>query len=45
MTADSTQNSSNNDHEVSQVIRVLLANTHALVREGTRRIPPIHSRQ
>jgi NarL family two-component system response regulator LiaR len=38
MTADTVQNSSNNDLEVSQVIRVLLADDHALVREGTRRL-------
>jgi DNA-binding NarL/FixJ family response regulator len=38
MTADTAQNSSNNDLEMSQVIRVLLADDHALVREGTRRL-------
>jgi DNA-binding NarL/FixJ family response regulator len=38
MTADTVQNSSNNDLEVSKVIRVLLADDHALVREGTRRL-------
>jgi DNA-binding NarL/FixJ family response regulator len=38
MTADTIQNSSNNDLEVSKVIRVLLADDHALVREGTRRL-------
>jgi DNA-binding NarL/FixJ family response regulator len=38
MTADTVQNSINNDLEVSQVIRVLLADDHALVREGTRRL-------
>src|SRR6266581_6043231 len=38
MTADTVQNLSNNDLEVSQVIRVLLADDHALVREGTRRL-------
>ena len=38
MTADTIQNSINNDLEVSQVIRVLLADDHALVREGTRRL-------
>lgn len=38
MAADTVQNSSNNDIEVSQVIRVLLADDHALVREGTRRL-------
>lgn len=38
MNADAVQNSNNNDLEVSQVIRVLLADDHALVREGTRRL-------
>ena len=38
MAADTVQNASNNDLEVSQVIRVLLADDHALVREGTRRL-------
>jgi len=38
MTADTVQNSSSNDLEVSRVIRVLLADDHALVREGTRRL-------
>jgi DNA-binding NarL/FixJ family response regulator len=38
LTADTVQNSSNNDLEVSKVIRVLLADDHALVREGTRRL-------
>src|SRR6266480_7817253 len=38
MTADTVQNSINNDLEVSQVIRVLLVDDHALVREGTRRL-------
>jgi DNA-binding NarL/FixJ family response regulator len=38
MTADTIQNSSNNDLEQSHVIRVLLADDHALVREGTRRL-------
>src|SRR5438874_13030578 len=38
MTADTAQNSINNDLEVSQVIRVLLVDDHALVREGTRRL-------
>src|SRR5947199_10750149 len=37
MTADTVQNASN-DLDVSQVIRVLLADDHALVREGTRRL-------
>ena len=38
MTPDTIQNSNNNDIEVSKVIRVLLADDHALVREGTRRL-------
>jgi DNA-binding NarL/FixJ family response regulator len=38
MAADTVQNASNNDLEVSKVIRVLLADDHALVREGTRRL-------
>jgi DNA-binding NarL/FixJ family response regulator len=38
MTAETVQNSSNNDLEMSQIIRVLLADDHALVREGTRRL-------
>ena len=38
MTPDTVQNSNNNDLEVSKVIRVLLADDHALVREGTRRL-------
>lgn len=38
MAADTVQNVSNNDLEVSKVIRVLLADDHALVREGTRRL-------
>src|SRR5947199_9178614 len=38
MTTDAVQNSSNNDLEQSQVIRVLLADDHALVRESTRRL-------
>jgi DNA-binding NarL/FixJ family response regulator len=38
MNADAVQNSSNNDLEQSHVIRVLLADDHALVREGTRRL-------
>ena len=38
MTPDTVQNSNNNDIEVSKVIRVLLADDHALVREGTRRL-------
>ena len=38
MTPDTIQNSNTNDLEVSKVIRVLLADDHALVREGTRRL-------
>ena len=38
MTTDAVQNSSNNDLDISPVIRVLLADDHALVREGTRRL-------
>jgi DNA-binding NarL/FixJ family response regulator len=38
MTADIIQNLNNNDLEVSRIIRVLLADDHALVREGTRRL-------
>ena len=38
MTADTVQNPCNNDLEASKVIRVLLADDHALVREGTRRL-------
>lgn len=38
MTQDTVQNSNINDLEVSKVIRVLLADDHALVREGTRRL-------
>jgi DNA-binding NarL/FixJ family response regulator len=38
MAADTVQNANNNDLEVSKVIRVLLADDHALVREGTRRL-------
>ena len=38
MAADTVQNVSNNDLEASKVIRVLLADDHALVREGTRRL-------
>lgn len=38
MTADTVQNWNNNDLEVGKVIRVLLADDHALVREGTRRL-------
>ncbi len=38
MAPDTAQNSSANDLEVSKIIRVLLADDHALVREGTRRL-------
>jgi DNA-binding NarL/FixJ family response regulator len=38
MAADTIQHTNNNDLEVSKVIRVLLADDHALVREGTRRL-------
>jgi len=38
MTADTFQNASNGDHEDGHLIRVLLADDHALVREGTRRL-------
>ena len=38
MTPDTIQSSNTNDIEVSKVIRVLLADDHALVREGTRRL-------
>ncbi len=38
MTTDTFQNSSNNEIEANKVIRVLLADDHALVREGTRRL-------
>ncbi len=38
MIADTVQNSSTNDLEVRKVIRVLLADDHALVREDTRRL-------
>ena len=38
MAADTVQHANNNDLEVSKVIRVLLADDHALVREGTRRL-------
>jgi DNA-binding NarL/FixJ family response regulator len=38
MTPDTIHNSNNNDIEMSKVIRVLLADDHALVREGTRRL-------
>ncbi|MGZ3608523.1 MAG: response regulator [Ktedonobacteraceae bacterium] len=38
MTPDTVQNSNTNDLEVSKIIRVLLADDHALVREGTRRL-------
>jgi CheY-like chemotaxis protein len=35
---DVTQGTANGDQEPVQVIRVLLADDHALVREGTRRL-------
>ena len=38
MTPDTVQNSNANDLEVSKIIRILLADDHALVREGTRRL-------
>src|SRR5437660_5410049 len=38
MAADTFQNASNGDQEDGHVIRVLLADDHALVREGTRRL-------
>lgn len=38
MTQDAVQSSNINDLEVSKLIRVLLADDHALVREGTRRL-------
>ena len=38
MSADTFQLESNNDIEAHKVIRVLLADDHALVREGTRRL-------
>src|SRR6266852_6146364 len=38
MTADAVPNLSNTDLEQGQLIRVLLADDHALVREGTRRL-------
>src|SRR5260370_2219864 len=38
MAADTFQNASNGDHEDGHLIRVLLADDHALVREGTRRL-------
>jgi DNA-binding NarL/FixJ family response regulator len=38
MNADTIRNLSNNELEQSQLIRVLLADDHALVREGTRRL-------
>ncbi len=38
MTTDTFQNSSNTEIEANKVIRVLLADDHALVREGTRRL-------
>src|SRR5690348_5058473 len=38
MAADTFQNASNGDQEDGHLIRVLLADDHALVREGTRRL-------
>src|SRR5690348_4782824 len=38
MTEDAIQNAANGDQEQSHLIRVLLADDHALVREGTRRL-------
>jgi NarL family two-component system response regulator LiaR len=38
MTTDAIQNADNSDLEQSHLIRVLLADDHALVREGTRRL-------
>ena len=38
MAADAIQNAGNDDLEQGHVIRVLLADDHALVREGTRRL-------
>jgi DNA-binding NarL/FixJ family response regulator len=38
MAMNTFQNSSNNETEANRVIRVLLADDHALVREGTRRL-------
>jgi DNA-binding NarL/FixJ family response regulator len=38
MTPDAVQNPSNGEQEQSHIIRVLLADDHALVREGTRRL-------
>lgn len=38
MATDAIQNAGNSDLEQSHVIRVLLADDHALVREGTRRL-------
>jgi DNA-binding NarL/FixJ family response regulator len=38
MIEDSIQHQDNNDQEQSHIIRVLLADDHALVREGTRRL-------
>jgi DNA-binding NarL/FixJ family response regulator len=38
MATDAIQNASNSDLEQNHVIRVLLADDHALVREGTRRL-------
>lgn len=38
MSTNATQNTDNGDQESNRVIRVLLADDHALVREGTRRL-------
>src|SRR6516225_837778 len=38
MSADTFQLESNNELEANRIIRVLLADDHALVREGTRRL-------
>jgi DNA-binding NarL/FixJ family response regulator len=38
MTPDAVQNPGNGEQEQSHIIRVLLADDHALVREGTRRL-------
>ena len=38
MATDTIKHTNNNDLDVSKVIRVLLADDHALVREGTRRL-------
>ena len=38
MATNAIQNTDNGDQESNHVIRVLLADDHALVREGTRRL-------